>query len=664
MKLPLPSPLTVVSNKRLYSIIFIASVIGISFILFFYLQDIIERDTKDRLVAQQIGNQMEATKRISVHISSDLNSIVVALHGLANSVYVQQGQLSDDKTKNLLEETYLQINTITVVDRLFILDKKNIATAFIVPRGQSEPFFGSDNISFEELVNQTRAKTIPTFSNGLKGLDNKYRIAITYPILNRDTQEYIGSIVALIPAIEFFEHYGNVHDITAQYLTAYDRNGTYLANPSAYFAGKNFFADDVQKLINYNKNFNDIIRKVVLYGQPSQTIYDYGIGERLGTGYPILEQGKPTYFVFVNTPTSIIYSEINQVLLLERVEIFLLLAGTTAAVTFLIVFLLRWSRSLGREVKRRTMELEELNRQLASANEQLKTNDKIQKEFINVAAHELRTPLQPIISYCALALRDKVDKNEAMQIIDKHAHRLHKLTTDLLAVIRIEGGAFPYKREKININDLILDVINNAVAKKAKKNDNNNIITRDDNNSNKKREEKDNGNKKGLLVEEWGEGEEQDKVLIEVNLDRTVKEIYADKDRIFEVLSNVIDNALKFTKKGKIKIESHGMIQDQQEGDNNNNNNKIEIKVSDTGAGIPEDILPHLFGKFVAKNVIGKESRQGSGLGLFISKAIVKAHNGEITAHNNESGSGATVSIVLPTGGTNINSDSDGNCNC
>src|SRR5690242_1496000 len=252
MKLPLPSPLTVVSNKRLYSIIFIASVIGISFILFFYLQDIIERDTKDRLVAQQIGNQMEATKRISVHISSDLNSIVVALHGLANSVYVQQGQLSDDKTKNLLEETYLQINTITVVDRLFILDKKNIATAFIVPRGQSEPFFGSDNISFEELVNQTRAKTVPTFSNGLKGLDNKYRIAITYPILNRDTQEYIGSIVALIPAIEFFEHYGNVHDITAQYLTAYDRNGTYLANPSAYFAGKNFFADDVQKLINYN----------------------------------------------------------------------------------------------------------------------------------------------------------------------------------------------------------------------------------------------------------------------------------------------------------------------------------------------------------------------------------------------------------------------------
>jgi signal transduction histidine kinase len=153
-----------------------------------------------------------------------------------------------------------------------------------------------------------------------------------------------------------------------------------------------------------------------------------------------------------------------------------------------------------------------------------------------------------------------------------------------------------------------------------------------------------------------------------VNLDRNVNEIYADKDRIFEVLSNVIDNALKFTKKGKIKIESHVMIQDHQEGDNNddhnNNNNKIEIKVSDTGAGIPEDILPHLFGKFVAKNVIGKESRQGSGLGLFISKAIVKAHNGEITAHNNESGTGATVSIVLPTRGTNINSDSDGNCNC
>jgi signal transduction histidine kinase len=589
MRLPslLLSSLLFASKKKkrlLYSVVVIVSIIVISYSLFFYLQYNIEKDTKDKLVAQQMENQIESTKKISTRISSDLNSIVVALHGLANSAYIQQGELYGDKTKNLLEETYFQINTITLVDRLFILDKRNIATIFIVPRGQNEPFcdsdnfFCSDNIPFEELVNQTRTKLVPTFSNGFKGLDNKYRIAITYPILNRDTEEYIGSIVALIPTVEFFENYGNVHNINKQYLTAFDKNGMYIDHPLENFMGKNFFfSSEFQQITEQSKNFNDLISKVVLYGQPSQAIYNYGNVERLGTGYPIVNQGKPIYSVFIITPTSIIYSQLSHVLFLERIEMFLLLAGTTAAVTFLIVFLLKWSSSLGKEVKRRTKELEELNKQLASANEQLKINDKMQKEFINVAAHELRTPLQPIISYSALALKDEVDKSEAMQVIDKHANRLRKLSTELLDVSRIEGGNFPYKMEKVRINDLILDVINNTAIVKAKANNN---IRR----SNK--------GKKWNAIKQEGE------VLIDVDLDHNIEEIYADKDRIDQVLSNVIDNAIKFTKKGKIKIESRRILisGQQEEEEKKKKNNKIEIKISDTGGGIPEDILPRLFG--------------------------------------------------------------------
>ena len=640
MKLPslLLSSLLFASKKKkrlLYSLVVIVSIIVISYSLFFYLQYNIEKDTKDKLVAQQMENQIESTKKISTRISSDLNSIVVALHGLANSAYIQQGELYGDKTKNLLEETYFQINTITLVDRLFILDKRNIATIFIVPRGQNEPFcdsdnfFCSDNIPFEELVNQTRTKLVPTFSNGFKGLDNKYRIAITYPILNRDTEEYIGSIVALIPSEEFFENYGNVHNINKQYLTAFDKNGMYIDHPLENFMGKNFFfSSEFQQITEQSKNFNDLISKVVLYGQPSQAIYNYGNVERLGTGYPIVEQGKPIYSVFIITPTSIIYSQLSHALFLERIEMFSLLAGTTAAVTFLIVFLLKWSSSLGKEVKRRTKELEELNKQLASANEQLKINDKMQKEFVNVAAHELRTPLQPIISYSALALKDEVDKSEAMQVIDKHANRLRKLSTELLDVSRIEGGNFPYKMEKVRINDLILDVINNTAIVKAKANNN---IRR----SNK-------GKKWNAIKQE------EEEVLIDVDLDHNIEEIYADKDRIDQVLSNVIDNAIKFTKKGKIKIESRRiLISGQQEEEKKKKNNKIEIKISDTGGGIPEDILPRLFGKFVTKGVGGTENKHGSGLGLFISKAIVTAHKGEITAYNNENG-GATFTIVLP----------------
>jgi signal transduction histidine kinase len=288
--------------------------------------------------------------------------------------------------------------------------------------------------------------------------------------------------------------------------------------------------------------------------------------------------------------------------------------------------------------------------QLASANEQLKTNEKVQREFINVAAHELRTPLQPIISYSALALKDKVDKNEAIQIIDKHAHRLHKLTTDLLEVIRIEGGIFPYKREKIKINDIILDVVKNAVYQKAEKN-NSNVITISDKNS--KVEDEYNEKKERLILGEkttQAGGGEQGQVLIELNLDRNVQEIYADKARIADVLSKIIDNAIKFTKKGNIKIETHAATHDQA----SNNNHMTEIKISDSGPGIPEDILPSIFGKFVTKGILGKEGKHGSGLGLFISKAIIKAHNGEITAYNNDSG-GATVTIVLPIDATITN---------
>ena len=629
---------------------------------FFYLQYNIETDTKNRLVAQQIKNQMQSTKKISVHIASDLNSIVVALHGLANSIYVQQGELSSDKTQSLLQETYLQINTITVVDRLFILDKKNTATAFIVPQGESEPFFGSDNISFEDLINNTRTKLVPTFSSGFKGLDDVNRIAITYPILNRDTQEYIGCIVALIPTLQFFEHYGNVNDINTQFLTAYDENGTYLSNPSKDLIGRNFFSNEVQQFIRHNNNLNQLVRKVVLDGQASQAIYNFGSGERLATGYPISEQGKPIYFVFVITPTSLIYSEINQVLFLERIETFSLLAGTTAAITFLIVFLLNWSSNLDREVKRRTIELESTNRQLTSANEQLKTHDKLQKQFINAAAHELRTPLQPIISYGALALKNKVDKIEAIQTILKQARRLNKLTTDLLEIIRIEDGRFNYNREKIRINDVILGAVREVVSSQESLKNKDHIYRIDSNDDNGKDKNKlrqwaeieaehqlaNEKRQKIILPLERGATEEE-QVLIELDLDCDA-EVYADRVRIAEAVFKVIDNAIKFTKRGKIKIETHSVIDDRQ---NAPKNCMTVIKVSDSGPGIPEDILPSLFGKFVTKSVLSKESMHGSGLGLFISKSIVKAHKGEITAHNNESG-GATITIVLPSASGDI----------
>ena len=220
----------------------------------------------------------------------------------------------------------------------------------------------------------------------------------------------------------------------------------------------------------------------------------------------------------------------------------------------------------------------------------------------------MRTPLQPIISYNALALKNKIDKDVAMTVIDRQARRLQKLATDLLEASRIESGNLTYKMQKIKINDTILDVINSIAITTAK------------------------GKHHQLAKKVLGPS-------IKTELDRANDnlEIDADKDRITEALSNIIDNAIKFTDKGIIKVENHVYI----------DKNKIEIRVSDTGCGIPKDILPRLFGKFVTKSVGRKTSQHGTGLGLFITKAIVTAHNGQIRAFNNDRG-GATFIIVLP----------------
>ncbi len=134
-------------------------------------------------------------------------------------------------------------------------------------------------------------------------------------------------------------------------------------------------------------------------------------------------------------------------------------------------------------------------------------------------------------------------------------------------------------------------------------------------------------------------------VLLELTVDEAGKklEVELDRSRMTQVLSNLINNAIKFTEKGRIKIDCRAF----------ESKNKIEIRVSDTGAGISDKVLPNLFGKFVTRSHGEAGTHGGTGLGLFISKAIVTAHKGEIYGSNNTAG-GATFTIVLPIAQSNI----------
>lgn len=335
-----------------------------------------------------------------------------------------------------MERMYNQMNNITKVDRLFILDENNIARSSIVPKGE-EGFTGT-NFSYRDWVRDTKNTLVPIFSEGFVGRDGKYRIAVTEPIIIIKTGKYMGLVAALVPTIEFFAHYGNIYNIKSNFLIVFDKKGNYIATPRTQLLGKNYFGNQSQQIFHYNPLQYNLYSQL-LRGHPGYAVYDFGIGERLNTGYPVLVQGKPTYFVSAVTPTSVIYSQISDVIFTERIEMFSLLAGITAAIVVLIISLIKWSSNLNDEVKRRTRELNESNKRLELANEQLKVHDKMQKEFINVASHEIKTPTQAILGFSHLLQEHPEKKDEIIQAISRNAVRLQSLTNDILDVTRIES---------------------------------------------------------------------------------------------------------------------------------------------------------------------------------------------------------------------------------
>jgi hypothetical protein len=285
-------------------IISMISIILFSFGLLFYIQNITQTNIRVSLFEQQKQRQIESTKSISEHIGSDLNLVVSMLDGLANSFYLQDDIYSDN-TKKLVEEKYNQFTP--VINRLFVLDKNDVVTISLAPR-RSDIFVGAD-YSFRDWVKEIRNKSMPVFSDGFER-QGIYRIFISFPIINRQTQEFLGIVGASIPSESFFAHYGNVENIGSNFLVTYNKRGTILANGiSKSLVGQNFFGDYTQRFIKHNTILNNLTRNL-LAGNSGSAVYDYGQGERLTTQYPVFVNGIPTYFIQVVQPTSQIYQRL------------------------------------------------------------------------------------------------------------------------------------------------------------------------------------------------------------------------------------------------------------------------------------------------------------------------------------------------------------------
>ena len=232
-------------------------------------------------------------------------------------------------------------------------------------------------------------------------------------------------------------------------------------------------------------------------------------------------------------------------------------------------------------------------------NEELIKTGKMQEEFINVASHELRTPTQAVLAYSQLVQKHPEKTEEMIQAIYRNAKRLQRLTNDILDVTKIESKTFKLNKTHFSLNDLLSSVVD---------------------------EYKENIDKANIKVR-----------LLHNEIDNEFFLIEADRQRITQVVSNLLDNAIKFTK-GKVEDVEVIAKRESKKVDRE----IVVVNIKDTGSGIDTEILPKLFTKFVTK------SETGTGLGLFICKSIVEAHGGKIWAENNTDGKGATFNFSLP----------------
>jgi len=601
------------SLPRIYKIgiVSVISIVIFSFALFYYIQTVTENNVQSNLITEQIDRQRAASKSLSQHIGSDLTLVMTVLDGLTSSGYIQAGDINSEKTNQLIQEKYKIIDD--VIDKIFVLDKNDMVTSGL-SQSSTDEYLGAD-FSQREWVKEAKRDLKPVFSKGFER-HGIYTIYIGVPVINRDNNQYIGLIGATISTEKFFARYGNVHDINSQFLVIYDKNGTILAvGADTNLVGKNFFGTSVQNFIRHNEILNNLTGSL-LKGHPNYGVYDYGRSERINTGQPILVQNTPTYFLQIVTPTKAIFSKISDTLFTERLKGYSLLVAVFASLGSLVIFLLKWNNTMEKEVIKRTNALNKTNIQmgimskqlrksnlsLQNANEQLRQHDKIQKEFINMAAHELRTPIQPILGL-ADVLRDYVTDSHQSKLLDvimRNAKRLQRLSCDILDVSKIESSLLKISKTKIDLNEKIKTVINDVENGYD-----------DRNNSNVK-----------IIFEP------KETIIV-----------YADKDRIYQVLSNLLNNAIKFTKNGTVTINTS-----IANGNNNNANNDKEavVTIMDTGSGITPETMQKLFSKFVTT------SSHGTGLGLFISKGIIEAHGGRIWAENNSNGVGSSFSFSLP----------------
>lgn len=609
-------------NKRvLVVIILIIVAASISFILLYQYSNSISREIVNLAIDDIKSNSKIQSHAISHSLANSVSAIISNLRVLSNAPSIHNSSLSSQTLFDAAQES-----TKGLTEGYYWLDREGKVITY--SQVQQFPDYRGVDLSSRDYFKIPRDSNTPYFSSVINSTDKVQRVYISYPIIGNSVN---GSSVIVENNISASTNNNNIFEgvivaalratdigkfLQAELLKEFpntagliDRNGVILYSQNQSYIGKNYFGNEFQSIIpiGIRNDFNAIIEHS-LEGNTGLEDFTIEQGNTSTVAYnPVVVNGDHIWTLYIVSPHQLaenVYGLINKESVLSIIIIGIIIA--IAGALFFII--MSWNRTLRRAVSTRTQELKNTVNQLSQANEQLKVHDKMQKEFINVASHEMKTPTQAIIGYSDLMQKHPDKREEMLKAISRNAVRLQRLTNDILDVTRIESQTLKLDKEKFNLSDLIANVVEDQRSHIEKEN-------------------------------------QKIKLMYNNKYDSYGAPIVdADRDRITQVISNLLGNAIKFTSN---QVEGGSVSVTLEK--NHNNLEEVIVNIRDTGEGIHQEILPRLFTKFATK------SFAGTGLGLYISKSIIEEHGGRMWAQNNSDGQGATFTFTLPLMNNNKN---------
>ena len=566
---------------------------------------------------------------LSKILENRLQSTATLLQTLADSPAIQNNEFQRSQAVINSRQNY----TSDLTDFYMWLDKDGKIVWISNMNSTAYQKYKGFDLSYRPYYTVPKNTNTAYYSSVIESNDKVPRLYISYPILSKQGSEYknnnltkSGTFQGVAVTALFINSLGQLlksqlfPDLKSD-IGLLDNNGIILYTNNQSYIGENIFGKNSQSIMtsifhSKSGSINKILKSSLQSGSCNPTDFESQGGTSTLVCTPVNVNGKHFLTLFIIAPHNL-PANVSTAIDEQRNYSILVIVSIATVATGIAFIILKWNRRLQSLVNSRTVELRktnesliesnksliESNKKLDLANRQLELHGKMQKEFINVAAHELRTPIQPILGLTEI-LQSKIKDSEQLSILNtvvRNSRRLHQLTEDILDVTRIEGHTLRLNMELCNINDIVKAVVQDNITQIEKSK-----------------------SKHDLFIEYKPK---EDNIIVE-----------ADKGRISQVVSNLIDNAIKFTPNGTLNVTTEIL--------NETNKSEALVSIKDSGNGIDPEITQKLFSKFVTK------SFSGTGLGLFISKNIIEAHGGRIWAVNNNSSGreerGATFYFTLP----------------